>query len=345
MQLIEKTILEFNKEITEVKSILQLQDLKAKYIGKKGIITSLFLELKDKSIEEKKEFGALINKAQNQIIQVTDQLKERIELDEINQKLSSKKLDLSEPYRKDKEGFIHPLSKAIKDIKEILADLGFEFAPGPEAEDDFHNFSALNIPQNHPARQMQDTFYLRNSELMLRTHTSNTQIRKMIKDKPPLQVASLGKVYRRDFDQTHTPMFHQVEGFLVNQNVNMANLKWILETFLKRFFESEDLKLRFRPSFFPFTEPSAEVDINYKKDGGKITLGVGDKFMEILGCGMIHPNVLKNCEIDPEKYQGCAFGIGIERLAMLKYGITDLRMLYENDVRFIEYFGFSSFQY
>ena len=193
---------------------------------------------------------------------------------------------------------------------------------------------------DHPARQMQDTFYLQNSDLLLRTHTSNTQIRKMLNSQPPLKVAALGRVFRRDSDQTHTPMFHQFEGFVVDENINMGHLKWTLENFLEKFFEVKNLELRFRPSFFPFTEPSAEVDINYSVENGKIKIGKGDKFMEILGCGMIHPNVLSNCGIDPTKYQGFAFGIGIERLAMLKYGITDLRMFFENDTRFLNHFGF-----
>jgi phenylalanyl-tRNA synthetase alpha chain len=200
------------------------------------------------------------------------------------------------------------------------------------------------MPANHPARQMQDTFYLQNSELLLRTHTSNTQIRKMLNSNAPLKVASLGRVFRRDSDQTHTPMFHQFEGFAVDENVTMANLKWVLENFLEKFFEVKNIELRFRPSFFPFTEPSAEVDINYLVENGRIKIGgsknSSDKFMEILGCGMIHPNVLENCKIDSKKFQGFAFGIGVERLAMLKYGITDLRMFFENDVRFLRHFGF-----
>jgi phenylalanyl-tRNA synthetase alpha chain len=201
------------------------------------------------------------------------------------------------------------------------------------------------MPKDHPARQMQDTFYLQNSEFLLRTHTSNTQIRKMLNSKPPMKVASLGRVFRRDSDQTHTPMFHQFEGFVVDEKANMQNLKWVLENFLEKFFEVKNLELRFRPSFFPFTEPSAEVDINYSLENGKIKIGKGDKFMEILGCGMINENVLKNCGIDSEKFQGFAFGIGIERLAMLKYGITDLRMLFENDVRFLQNFGFKSSEF
>lgn len=269
-----------------------------------------------------------------------DDKKEEFETAELNQKLHGEKIDITQPTRKENRGLIHPINKVTSEIEEIFSELGFEFAQGPEIEDDFHNFTALNMPHDHPARQMQDTFYLKNSELLLRTHTSNTQIRKMKNSTPPMRVGALGRVFRRDSDQTHTPMFHQFEGFVVDENVTMANLKWTLENFLQKFFEVKNVELRFRPSFFPFTEPSAEVDINYSLEQGRIKVGKGDKFMEILGCGMIHPNVLKNCGIDSEKFQGFAFGIGVERLAMLKYGITDLRMFFENDARFLKHFGF-----
>jgi phenylalanyl-tRNA synthetase alpha chain len=226
--------------------------------------------------------------------------------------------------------------------------MGFESEKGPEIEDDFYNFSALNIDKNHPARQMQDTFYLNavdnaGEPMLLRTHTSSVQIHKMQKDNAPVKIITTGKVYRRDSDQTHTPMFHQVEGLLIDENINMGNLKWVLEKFLQEFFEVNNISMRFRPSFFPFTEPSAELDIGYKKQEGQIKIGGDENFMEILGCGMVHPNVLKNVGIDNNKYQGFAFGIGIERLAMLKYGINDLRMFFENDVRFLRHFGFKSF--
>jgi phenylalanyl-tRNA synthetase alpha chain len=201
------------------------------------------------------------------------------------------------------------------------------------------------MPLDHPARQMQDTFYLQDSELLLRTHTSNTQIRKMLNSQPPLKIAALGRVFRRDSDQTHTPMFHQFEGFVVDENIDMGHLKWTLENFLEKFFEVENVELRFRPSFFPFTEPSAEVDINYQIENGRIKIGKGDKFLEILGCGIINQEVLKNCQIDSEEFQGFAFGIGVERLAMLKYGITDLRMLFDNDILLLEHYGFKAYQF
>ncbi len=337
---LEKLLSDFNSQISAVANKQQLEEVRINFLGKKGLVTELFSGLKNLSVEEKKSFGALINQVRDEVTKKIEDKKEFFEIAELNEKLSGEKIDLSAPVRKEFRGLIHPISKVKREIEEIFASLGFEFAQGPEIEDDFHNFTALNMPADHPARQMQDTFYLQNSELLLRTHTSNTQIRKMKNSQPPRKIAALGRVFRRDSDQTHTPMFHQFEGFVVDENVNMGHLKWTLENFLEKFFEIKNVELRFRPSFFPFTEPSAEVDINYSLEQGRIKIGKGDKFMEILGCGMIHPNVLENCGIDSKKYQGFAFGIGIERLAMLKYGITDLRMFFENDVRFLNHFGF-----
>ena len=341
---LEKLSSEFNSQISTISNKQQLEEIRVNFLGKKGSVTELFLQLKNIASEEKKSFGAAINELRDEITKKIDAKKDAFETTELNEKLQGEKIDLSAPIRKENRGLLHPISKVKQEIEEIFAKLGFEFAQGPEIEDDFHNFTALNMPSDHPARQMQDTFYFQNSELLLRTHTSNTQIRKMCNSQPPLKIAALGRVFRRDSDQTHTPMFHQVEGFVVDQSVNMGNLKWVLEQFLQAFFEVKNVELRFRPSFFPFTEPSAEVDINYSIENGRIKIGNtslgGDKFMEILGCGMIHRNVLSNCNIDPEKFQGFAFGIGVERLAMLKYGITDLRMFFENDVRFLRHFGF-----
>ena len=337
---LEKLLADFNSQILAVQNKQQLEEVRINFLGKKGLVTELFSQLKDVVAEEKKSFGASINQVRDQVTKKIDFAKNIFEIAELNEKLQSEKIDLTAPIRKETRGLIHPINKVMQEIEEIFNELGFEFAKGPEIEDDFHNFTALNMPADHPARQMQDTFYLENSDLLLRTHTSNTQIRKMLNSQPPLKVAALGRVFRRDSDQTHTPMFHQFEGFVVDENVNMGHLKWCLENFLERFFEVKNLELRFRPSFFPFTEPSAEVDINYSIENGRIKIGKGDRFMEILGCGMIHPNVLINCKIDAEKYQGFAFGIGVERLAMLKYGITDLRMFFENDIRFLKHFGF-----
>ena len=337
---LETLLADFNSQISAIENAAQLEEIRINFLGKKGLVTELFSQLKNLDAEEKKSFGAKINQVRDEVTKKIDNAKNLFEIAELNQKLSGEKIDLSAPIRRENRGLIHPLSKVRQEIEEIFSELGFEFAQGPEIEDDFHNFTALNMPLDHPARQMQDTFYLQNSDLLLRTHTSNTQIRKMLNSQPPLKIAALGRVFRRDSDQTHTPMFHQFEGFVVDTDVNMGHLKWVLENFLEKFFEVKNVELRFRPSFFPFTEPSAEVDINYSIENGRIKIGKGDKFMEILGCGMIHPNVLKNCGIDSEKFQGFAFGIGVERLAMLKYGITDLRMFFENDVRFLKHFGF-----
>ncbi len=337
---IEKILSDFNSQISQLKNKQELEEIRINFLGKKGFITELFSQLKNIATEEKKAFGANVNQLRDQVTKELDAKKDAFENAELNEKLSGEKLDLSAPVRKSEQGLIHPINKVMAEIQEIFSQLGFEFAKGPEIEDDFYNFTALNIDENHPARQMQDTFYFKNTPLLLRTHTSNTQIRKMIESQPPLKVAALGRVFRCDSDQTHTPMFHQFEGFVVDRDITMGHLKWTLTNFLEKFFEVKNLELRFRPSFFPFTEPSAEVDINYSIEQGKIKIGKGDKFMEILGCGMIHPTVLKNCKIDSDQFQGFAFGIGIERLAMLKYGITDLRMFFENDVRFLKHFGF-----
>lgn len=339
---IENILSDFNSHFQNIQNKQQLEELKINFLGKKAPINELFAQLKNLDVEEKKSLGAKINETRNFIAQKIDERKNYFENLELNQKLSGEKIDISEPVRPQNIGLIHPINRVMFEIEQIFSSQGYEFAQGPEIEDDFHNFTALNMPADHPARQMQDTFYLENSELLLRTHTSNTQIRKMLNSQPPLRVCALGRVFRRDSDQTHTPMFHQFEGFVVEESVNMGHLKATLENFLEDFFEVKNLELRFRPSFFPFTEPSAEVDINYSIENGKIKIGKGDKFMEILGCGMIHHNVLKNCKIDPEQFQGFAFGIGVERLAMLKYGITDLRMFFENDIRFLQHYGFKT---
>lgn len=345
MQNLDNILSDFNSKLEKISNPQDLNDLKIQYLSKKGEVTTLFSNLKNLESDQKKQFGAKINQIRQEITDKINQKQDFFDEIALNNELNSQKLDVTLPPRPRNKGLIHPISKVMMEIEEIFSNLGFNFASGPEIEDDFHNFSALNIPQDHPARQMQDTFYLQNSEKLLRTHTSNTQIREMLEGQPPFKSCSLGRVFRRDSDQTHTPMFHQFEGFMVDENINMQNLRWILEKFLSEFFETKNINLRFRPSFFPFTEPSAEVDIGYYKENSLINIGNAknpdqQKFMEILGCGMIHQNVLKNCNIDHEKYQGFAFGIGVERLAMLKYGINDLRMFFENDIRFLKHFGF-----
>lgn len=336
---------DFNSKLEKINNESDLEQIRIEFLGKKGQVTTLFGQLKDLNVEEKKSAGAKINILRQNITNKIDAKKEEFATIALNKKLIEEKIDITAPPRPSEKALIHPISKVMSEIEDIFSNFGFNFAQGPEIEDDFHNFTALNIPENHPARQMQDTFYLENSEKLLRTHTSNTQIREMLEGKPPFKSCSLGRVFRRDSDQTHTPMFHQFEGFMVDENITMQNLRWILEKFLNEFFEIDNVELRFRPSFFPFTEPSAEVDISYYKENGVIKIGTpknpqDQKFMEILGCGMIHENVLKNCNIDASKYQGFAFGIGVERLAMLKYGINDLRMFFENDIRFLKHYGF-----
>jgi len=335
----------FNSKINEVSNLKNLEEVRIEFLGKKSQLNQFFSNFKNCSEEEKKQAGYLINNLRDEFNNQMLNLKSQIENRLINQKLLEEKLDLTLPSIAKSQGFIHVLNKTMKDIREIFCKIGFDFAEGNEIEDDFHNFTALNIPAHHPARQMQDSFYLQNSEKLLRTHTSNVQIRQMMNNKPPFRICALGRVFRCDSDQTHTPMFHQLEGFVVDKNINFGNLKWCLEHFLSEFFEVDNLEIRMRPSFFPFTEPSAEVDIGYKIENGAIKIGKSEKFLEILGCGMIHPQVFTNCGIDNEEYQGFAFGIGIERLAMLKYGITDLRMLFENNLQFLNHYGFKFYQF
>ncbi|MFT6331685.1 MAG: phenylalanyl-tRNA synthetase alpha chain [Lentimonas sp.] len=345
MQNINDIQKEFYDQINKSDSLDTLEELRLKYLGKKGLITGLMSGLRNLDLEEKKQSGAAINIFKNEVLLSIQNKKEELELVSLNAKLTTEKLDLTLPVREENQGLIHPISKTIIQIKDIFVKMGFQMIDGPEIEDDFHNFGALNIPENHPARQMQDTFYLPENDgktMLLRTHTSSVQIRKMLESKPPLKIISLGKVYRSDSDQTHTPMFHQVEGLVIDKKVNMGHLKWTLEKFLSEFFEIENISSRFRPSFFPFTEPSAELDIGFEKKDGRIKIGSNKNFLEILGCGMVHPEVLKNVGIDPEEYQGFAFGVGIERLAMLKYGINDLRMFFEGDLRFLKHFGFKN---
>lgn len=343
LQDLNKVKEDFLSQIDKINNNSDLETLRVNFLGKKSGINSLMQNLRNLSNEEKKEAGAALNQVKTQIAKTIQEKKEEFELLELNKKLAEEQIDLTAPVRQTNQGLIHPINKVMIEVEQIFAKLGFEMSDGPEIEDDFHNFSALNIDKNHPARQMQDTFYLNDPEnegMLLRTHTSSIQIRKMMQDKAPVKVITMGKVYRRDYDQTHTPMFHQIEGLLIDENINMGNLKWVLEEFLKEFFEINNISMRFRPSFFPFTEPSAELDIGYERKDGQIKIGGNKNFMEILGCGMVHPNVLENVGIDSKKYQGFAFGVGIERLAMLKYGITDLRMFFENDIRFLKHFGF-----
>ncbi len=318
-----------------------LNKIKTELFGKNGIIPNLFKKLGTIPSDEKKIFASDLNTVKDEIEEKINIKLQQIEIIEINSKLQNERVDVTLPERDINQGKIHPVSQVIDEISSIFSEIGFSVEEGPDVENEHFNFTALNTPDNHPARDMHDTFYLDNKkELLLRTHTSPVQIRTMLKSKPPFKIIAPGRTYRSDSDQTHSPMFHQVEGLHIDNDINMGHLKGCLNYFIKEFFEVNKIKMRFRPSHFPFTEPSAEVDIGYEVKDGKIVIGEGDKWLEILGCGMVHPNVLKNVKVNPDKYQGYAFGIGIDRLAMLKYGINDLRAFFETDYRWLNHFGF-----
>ena len=331
----------FNAKIDSVKTKDDLQNIKTEFFGKNGQITQQFKSLGSLDQEKRKEFASNLNKIKDDLTLQLEQKNLEIETSEINEKLKNEKVDVTLPIRPDREGKIHPVSQVIDEISSIFSEIGFSVAEGPDVESEYNNFTALNTPEEHPARDMHDTFYLEeNKKLLLRTHTSPVQIRSMLSSKPPFKIIVPGRTYRCDSDQTHAPMFHQLEGLHIDKGVTMGHLKGCLDYFIKEFFEVKNVKMRFRPSHFPFTEPSAEVDIGYKVEKGKIVIGEGDQWLEVLGCGMVHPNVLKNVKIDTKKYQGFAFGIGIDRLAMLKYGINDLRAFFEADYRWLNHFGF-----
>jgi phenylalanyl-tRNA synthetase alpha chain len=331
----------FNAKIDSVKTKDDLQNIKTEFFGKNGQITQQFKSLGSLDPEKRKVFASNLNKIKDDLIHQLEQKNIEIETSEINEKLKNEKVDVTLPTRPDRQGKIHPVSQVIDEISSIFSEIGFSVAEGPDVESEYNNFTALNTPEDHPARDMHDTFYLEeNKKLLLRTHTSPVQIRTMLSSKPPFKIIVPGRTYRCDSDQTHAPMFHQLEGLHIDKGITMGHLKGCLDYFIKEFFEVKNVKMRFRPSHFPFTEPSAEVDIGYKIEKGKIVIGEGDKWLEVLGCGMVHPNVLKNVKINTKKYQGFAFGIGIDRLAMLKYGINDLRSFFEADYRWLSHFGF-----
>ncbi len=330
-------LLKLNKKL----NLSEINQIKSDLFGKNGLISLQFKEIGNIAEEEKKKFASDLNIIKDEFQNLINLKITEIENAEINEKLKKEKIDVTLPERPFVRGKIHPVSQTIDEISSIFSEIGFCVEEGPDVENEYNNFTALNTPDNHPARDMHDTFYLdEKKEKLLRTHTSPVQIRTMLKDKPPFKIIAPGRTYRSDSDQTHAPMFHQVEGLHIDKNINMGHLKGCLNYFIKEFFEVEKIKMRFRPSHFPFTEPSAEVDIGYEIKDGKIIIGEGDKWLEILGCGMVHPNVLKNVKIDSTKFQGYAFGIGIDRLAMLKYGINDLRAFFECDYRWLNHFGF-----
>ena len=315
-----------------------LDEIRVHYLGKKGVLTQQLKQLGKLPPEQRPEAGQAINVAKKQVQEAIEARKLHLQNVELEAQLAAEKIDVTLPGRGQHSGGLHPVTRTLQRISQLFSSMGFESAEGPEIEDDYHNFEALNIPEHHPARAMHDTFYI-DAHHVLRTHTSPVQIRVMETQKPPFRIIAPGRVYRCDSDLTHTPMFHQVEGLLVDENVSFADLKGLLEEFLKHFFERDDLGVRFRPSYFPFTEPSAEVDIECvicSGEGCRVCSHSG--WLEVLGCGMVHPNVFKHVDVDNEQYTGLAFGMGVERLAMLKYGVNDLRLFFENDLQFLQQF-------
>ena len=321
-----------------------LEQVRIKYLGRQGLVTGLMRGLGALPAEERRDAGARFNALKDTISDAIDARAVELNRAALSNRLAGERADATLPAMPAAQGRIHPISQTIDEIIAIFGEMGFVVAEGPHIEDDFYNFTALNIPPEHPARQEHDTFYLPEradgSRLVLRTHTSPVQVRTMLKQKPPIRIVVPGRTFRCDHDATHSPMFHQVEGLVIDRTTHMGHLKGCLIEFCRAFFEMDDLPVRFRPSYFPFTEPSAEVDIGCSREGGGLKIGAGGDWLEILGSGMVHPKVLENCNIDPAIYQGFAFGMGIERIAMLKYGIPDLRTFYDSDLRWLRHYGF-----
>ena len=328
MEKLETIVQEALQSFAVITDAAQLEHAKARYLGKAGALTELQKNLGKLAPQERPAMGARFNAAKEQIEAALAAQRNKIQSAKLDAKLALEALDVTLPGRGIGAGGLHPVTRSLQRIEALFHSIGFEVADGPEIESDYYNFTALNQPENHPARSMHDTFYLDDGKHLLRTHTSPIQIRYMETHKPPIKIIAPGRVYRVDSDATHSPMFHQIEGLWIDEHVSFADLKGVVVDFLRRFFEREDLKVRFRPSFFPFTEPSAEIDMSF-----------GDGWLEIGGCGMVHPNVLRNVNIDSEKYQGFAFGLGPDRLTMLRYGVNDLRLFYENDLRFLRQFN------
>ncbi len=340
---LEKAILE---EIGAAKDDNALEAIRVSNLGKKGTISLKMKTLGGMEPEQRKKMGAILNETKERIAEAIVRRKAIVHRQEITARLEKEKADVTLPVRisPSEVGRIHPISQVMDEISAIFSDMGFSVAEGPDIETDYYNFVALNFPEGHPAREMHDTFFMHPDEKgerkLLRMHTSPVQIRTMEQQAPPIRIVIPGKTYRCDSDATHSPMFHQLEGLVVDKSSNIANMKWVLEEFCKAFFEVDQVKMRFRPSFFPFTEPSLEVDIQCDRSGKEVRFGSGDDWMEILGCGMVHPNVLRSGGLDPEVYQGFAWGIGIDRIAMLKYGMPDLRAFFDADVRWLDHYGF-----
>ena len=337
--------------ITAIDSAATLDALEAVRIaalGKQGSVSALLKTMGGMSPEERQTQGPIINGLRESVTAALAAKKLAMETAELNRRLASEQIDMTLPAPETPRGTVHPVSQVMDELAEIFADMGFAVAEGPEIEDDWHNFTALNIPETHPARAMHDTFYFpdemaRNGQKMvLRTHTSPVQIRTMTSQEPPIRIIAPGRVYRSDSDATHTPMFHQIEGLVIDKGIHLGNLKWTLETFLKAYFEREDVVLRLRPSYFPFTEPSVEVDVGYSVVNGKRVIGGAEGWMEVLGSGMVHRKVIEACGLDPDVWQGFAFGTGVDRLAMLKYGMDDLRAFFDGDNRWLQHYGFNA---
>lgn len=335
---LQEIIQQAEQEISAVESLPELEQVKARFVGKKGLITAQMKHMATLPPEEKPQFGAKVNEAKKEVFVIIEAKQTAIKTAEINAKLANETIDVTLNGRNPEAGGVHPVNRTLRRIESYFGQMGFSVAEGPEVEDDFHNFTALNIPEHHPARAMHDTFYFDASRL-LRTHTSPVQVRVMENAEPPFRIIAPGRVYRCDSDLTHTPMFHQVEGLLIDESTTFVDLKGVLDEFVSHFFE-KDLGVRFRPSYFPFTEPSAEVDIECVMCSGKgcrVCSHTG--WLEILGCGMVHPKVLESVGVDSEKYTGFAFGMGVERLTMLRYGVNDLRLFFENDLNFLKQFN------
>ncbi len=350
MEDIENLKASISGEIQKADDLKSLDDIRVAVFGKKGEITERMKMLGQMEPEKRIEAAKELNLIKTSIEEELQKRKAVLEDEALNARLKSEKIDVTLPCRPETQGRIHPVSKIYEEVVAIFGQMGFDVVEGPSVEDQFHNFNALNMPLNHPARQMQDTFYIAHDKdtpfemenaYVVRTHTSGMQIRTMEKQQPPIRIIAPGRTYRSDMDATHTPMFHQVEGLVIDKTTTLAHLKGCLYDFIKAFFELDEIPVRYRPSYFPFTEPSAEMDIGCLKTKDEIKIGAGSDWLEILGCGMVHPNVLKAGGIDPDVYQGFAFGVGLDRLAMLKYGIPDLRTFFESDVRWLKNYGFS----
>ena len=338
---------ELGAAVAAAADLQALDAVRVAALGKAGSISNLLKSLGAMGPDERRTAGPAINGLRDRATALIGERKAALEAALLDAQLAAERVDLTLPAPSRRKGSVHPTMQAFDELIAIFADMGFAVAEGPDIEDDFHNFTALNFPPKHPAREMHDTFFFNPREdgerMLLRTHTSPVQVRTMVSQKPPIRIVAPGRTYRKDSDQTHTPMFHQIEGLVIDKGIHMGHLKWTLETLVGRFFETGAVTARFRPHHFPFTEPSAEMDIQCDRSGGELKIGQGSDWLEILGCGMVHPNVLRNCGIDPDEYQGFAFGLGVDRLAMLKYGIPDLRDMFAADVRWLAHYGFSAF--